>query len=191
LPKARPRARLPTPHAARRSPPPPPPSPLATSQQVHGRPLAACRRRQCPPHPRTPSLPHTFTTLPPPPHRAYPARQRHQTRASPTSQRGTRPTSVPAPPDGAVSLRQSHTAFVALLYSGTTDVFPRASSPRSTTPAPTPFPPSTPPALSPSEQMQIDHATIPPHTHLSYVPPVCNTSHLSLLCEDRHTIIRG
>ena len=31
--KARPRARPPTPHAARRSAPPPPPSPLATSQQ--------------------------------------------------------------------------------------------------------------------------------------------------------------
>ena len=60
---------------------------------------------------------------------------------------------------------------------------------RSTTP-PTPFPPSTvlyaARPRSPSEQMQIDHATIPAHTpSLLCVPPVCNTS---LFCGDSHTM---
>jgi len=45
-----------------------------------------------------------------------------------------------------------------------------------------PSPPSTPPALSPSGHTQIDHATVPAHTHLSCVPPVCDAS-LSLLSE--------
>jgi hypothetical protein len=171
-----------------------------------------------PPHPRRPHWrpPSRCTVAPSLPAAGDSARHTHAPHPFPThSPPSRRRLTAPIPPDSATRLAlalptngaraphpyQPHptapshcaspTAFVALLYSGTTDVFPRASSPRSTTPAPTPFPPSTPPALSPSEQMQIDHATIPPHTHLSYVPPVCNTSHLSLLCEDRHTIIRG
>jgi hypothetical protein len=54
---------------------------------------------------------------------------------------------------------------------------------RSTTP-PTPFPPSTvlyaARPRSPSEQMQIDHATIPAHTHISPMCPSC-LQYLSLL----------
>ena len=45
-------------------------------------------------------------------------------------------------------------------------------------------PAPTPPALRPVGP-QIDHATIPAHTHLSCVPPVCNTS---LFCGDIHTM---
>jgi len=82
------------------------------------------------------------------------------------------PCQEPHPTAPATSLRQSH----RLRRPSTTAVFPRASSPRSTTTLPTSFPPSTPPALSPSGHTQIDHATVPAHTHLSCVPPVCDTS---------------
>ena len=101
-----------------------------------------------------------------------PSRTRHPT---PPYQPTARAPSVPAPPDGAVSLRHSPTAFVALVPDRRLPTRIITAQYHPSTPH-TPFPPSTPPALSPSEHMQIDHATIPAHTHLSCRP-------VSLLCE--------
>ena len=150
---------------------------LATSQQVHAPSLPVCRRHSARhTHPNTPSLPHIFTTLPrrrltaphlhgAASHRAYPARQRHQTRASPTNL-GTLPHPPPSLPPKPPHLR-------------------RVSSSRSTTP-PTPLPPSTPPALSPSGQTQIDHAaTVPAHD----TPPAQHFPSLHLLCAYRRRFI--
>ena len=107
LPRRRPRRRRPQPslclrrapgHACRlptlpvAAPPPPPPSPLATSQQVHAPSLPAAGTVPARPthpipsphihHPPAANSPPRTSTAPP--HRAYPARQRHRTRASPT-----------------------------------------------------------------------------------------------------------
>ena len=104
------------------------------------------------PHIRHPpaadSPPNTSTA---PPHRAYPARQRHQTRANPTNLAAPSTVHHPLPPKPPPS-----------------DAHPlRAVPPRRP-------PPSTPPpALSPSEQTQIDHSDrpCPRQPHLS--PLVC------------------
>ena len=97
---------------------------LATSQQVHAPSLPVCRRHSARhTHPNTPSLPHIFTTLPrrrltaphlhgAASHRAYPARQRHQTRASPTNL-GTLPHPPPSLPPKPPHLRRVSSSVFA------------------------------------------------------------------------------
>ena len=117
--------------------------------------------------PAADSLPHTSTA---PPHRAY-----------------------RIPPDSATGPALAlHVALPRLRRPSTTAVFPRASSPRSTMGAPhhgctppTPFPAlHAARPLSHSGHTQIDHATVPAHTHLSCVPPC--VQRLSLLRGDSH-----
>ena len=114
-------------------------------------PTAPRRRRR----PIAPAPPDTA-----PPHRAYPARQRHQTRANPTNLAAPSTVHHPLPPKPPPS-----------------DAHPlRAVPPRRP-------PPSTPPpALSPSEQTQIDHSDrpCPRQPHLS--PLVCVASLAHILC---------
>jgi hypothetical protein len=75
-------------------------------------------------------------------------------------------TCAAAPPRRTLTLHHTPPSEIA--------AFPRASSVAHPTDA---FPAlSTPPALSPSRQMQIDHATIPDHD------PLCPISAVSLLC---------
>ena len=133
------------------------------------RPLAACRghsaRHNHAPRPfytHSPpsrrrfrdSPPHTSTA---PPHRAYPARQRHRTRANPT--RLAAPSAVHQP-----SLRNR-------------PLPPDAHPHRAVPPLPTPPPPSTSPALSPSVgKRRSIIATVPDHDNLIPPPHVCVAS---------------
>ena len=178
LPKARPRARPPTPHAARRSAPPPPPSPLATSQQVHAPSLPAAGTVPATPTHPVPSThvhhppaadspPHTSTA---PPHRAYPARQRHWTCANLT--RLAAPLAVHQP-----SLRNRplpRTRILTAQYHPSTDTFPALYAAD---------PPSSIAQWARADRSRDHPCPRPPH--LSCVPPVCNTS---LSCGDSHTM---
>ena len=132
------------------------------------------QQAQCPPDPRTPSLPHTFTTLPPPTHRPTPPRRR---------------LTAPIPPDSATgpalalpSLRRPRS---------TTAAFPRASSPRSTMgaphhgcPPPTPFP-ALHAARPLSQWAHADRSRDRPCPHTSLLCPPC-VRRLSLLRGDSH-----
>ena len=80
IPLPPPRLRPAPGHAYR--PPTPPVAAPPHPRRPHWRPPSRCTpprclpQAQCPPHPRTPSLPHTFATLPPPTHRPTPPRRR-------------------------------------------------------------------------------------------------------------------
>ena len=178
LPRRRPRRRRPQPALCLRRAPGHahrlPTLPVAAPphpRRPHWRPPSRCTpprclpQAQCPPDPRTPSLPHTFTTLPPPTHRPTPPRRR---------------LTAPIPPDSATG---PALALPRLRRPSTTAVFPRASSPRSTMGAPhhgctptdsLPRPPRRPPSLPVGTRRSI--TTVPAHTHPSCVPPVCAAS---------------
>jgi hypothetical protein len=140
-------------------------------RRPHWRPPSRCTpprclpQAQCPPHPRTPSLPHTFTTLPPPTHRPTPPRRR---------------LTAPIPPDSATG---PALALPRLRRPSTTAVFPRASSPRSTMGAPHHgcTPPTPFPALHAARPLsQWAHADRSrdrpcPHTSLLSVSLLCAT----------------
>ena len=164
-----------------RAPKPPPP------RRPHWRPPSRCTpprclpQAQCPPDPRTPSLPHTFTTLPPPTHRPTPPRRR---------------LTAPIPPDSATG---PALALPRLRRPSTTAVFPRASSPRSTMGAPhhgctppTPFP-ALHAARPLSQWAHADRSRDRPCPHPPLLRPPC-VRRLSLLRGDSHymgTHVRG
>ena len=106
-PEARPRVRLPTPNAARRSAPPPPSPPLATLPQVHASRClwwAQCPQQQYRPLPHTPHLscrqPY-HPTPKAPPHRAHPTPRRYQICANPTPPPPPPPPLPKSPPSNA------------------------------------------------------------------------------------------
>ena len=181
----------------------PPPSPCLASNQTPGtttdpqtlpvaaprqprplrwRPTRRCtllrclRLAQCQPHTHTHTHTHTSSpTLPPHTHLLHrrPATPRHPT-DRPHAPHPCQPHPT-APPH-----RASLTAFVALAPPPSFHAHPHRAvpwvHPIMGAPHRLPSPPSTPPALSPSGHTQIDHATVPAHTHLSCVPPVCDAS---------------